>query len=87
MECGLSTSNGFGVIPISWAEIHAWAQSTGQSSWWIAQTVKLLSDRYVREYHAANDPARLSPMQEQMDQQDKRDAVSAQFKRFVQARK
>jgi hypothetical protein len=87
-ECGLSSIAGMGgVVPVSWSEIRSWQDATGQQGWWLATTIRILSEQYVGEYHAATDPARMSPLQEQMDEQDKRVAVSQQFKAFVRAKK
>ena len=87
-ECGLSTVSGMGsVSPIAWSDIEAWQRCTGQLGWFVAQTVRLLSEAYVREYHDAQNPARSSPLQDVVDENEKRVSVSNQFKQFVRSRK
>lgn len=80
MECGLSTSTGFGAASIAWSEIVAWQTATGNDGLWIASTVKSLSVAYTNELTLAKDPTRASPLQEDVDKTEQRKAVSNQLK-------
>ena len=87
-ECGLSSVSGMGSLsPVAWSNIEAWQRCTGQLGWFVAQTVRLLSEAYVKEYHDAGSPSKPSPLQEVVDENEKRLSVSNQFKQFVRSRK
>lgn len=87
ISCGLFQSNGSGIYPISWSEIHNWMIATSQSGIWIAETVKALSSHYVSENYKGRDPNSKSPMDEEIAIEDKRANVTAQFKNLVRKHK
>lgn len=86
LECGLYTSNGYGAMPISWAEIKAYLGVTLNNWVWLARLLKALSIEYVSEHHKAENPARFSPYQEDLDVENNRAAVRQQLKNFIKAK-
>lgn len=81
IECGLESIGGG---PITWQEIQAWQQCTGESGIWYAKVIKALSHQYIREYEQAKDRHRQPPMQG--DVTDRREEVSRQFHAFVRSK-
>lgn len=78
-NCGLYESNGMGILPVSWSEIDSWMHRTGRDGIWIAETVRHLSQYYVDEYIKSKDPARQSPMSDEISIEVKRSSVKKQF--------
>lgn len=85
MECGLSSSNGFGASVISWQEIEAWA-NVALANRWTQATVRKMSEAYVRELHAAKDIHRQPPIVSVMDNNTRAEVVSRQFHAFIKAK-
>lgn len=75
-EIGFYKSNGFGVEPITWIDIHAWSVTTNTPlTAWEATTIMTLSKTFASSYHAFNEKQVPSPyMPEIID----RKAVSKQ---------
>jgi hypothetical protein len=86
-ECGLSSASMGGVSAVTWSEIRAWQESTGDRGYWLAKAVRTLSLHFVDEYHAAKDPHRPAPAFADMEEDERRAAVVSQFKNFVRAKK
>ncbi len=66
-EVGTYLSNGMSIVPVTWQEIDAWVRCTEISEaipWCGKKLIKELSEAYVSEYHAANDPQRPAPYKE-----------------------
>jgi hypothetical protein len=81
-ECGFYAQGGMGATPITWQEVKAWADATGNESLWMNDAVKACSEAYVSEYYAGKDPMRPSPIK--VDSVDRgRKAVEEQFKRLM----
>lgn len=83
-ECGLTAIGSFGVEPISWADVAAWAESVGEHGRWVRIMVRRLSMAYVEQYSKSSDPACPSPLV--TDIEERRAIVRNQLKRFIQAR-
>jgi len=53
-EAGLMSSNGMGLVPLSWQEIESWLQTTElELSVWEKLTIKEMSEAYVAEFNKA----------------------------------
>lgn len=83
-ECGLRATGSFGIEPISWADVVAWAESVGEPGRWIRIMVRRLSMEYVKQYAKSSDPACPSPLEP--DVEARRQIVRDQLRRFIQAR-
>jgi len=86
-DCGLYQSNGMGIIPTPWSEIKSWMEVTHYHGIWIAESMRLLTEKYVNEYHLSSDPDRLSPMDEDITLSSKRELVNKQFESLVRKHK
>ena len=86
-ECGVYQSNGMGLQPTSWHDINNYMIATGRKWVWLSQILRKLSLSYLNEYHAAKQPGRPSPYQEQLDVEINRDAVKRQLKNFIKAKR
>lgn len=54
-EAGLMSSNGMGVVPVSWQEIESWLRCTElQLTVWEKLTIRELSEAYVSEFNIAS---------------------------------
>ena len=82
IECGLFTSTGYGLSPISWVEVLAWQEATYNKGLWIAGTIKALSSTYTSEIVTAKDITKGSPLSELVDIKEQRKTVANQFKNF-----
>lgn len=61
-EAGVATSNGMGIVPLSWQEIDAWIEVTGLPlSTWEKLTLKEMSEAYVNEFTQASEKDRPAP--------------------------
>ena len=84
LELGPALSSGGSVTPISYQDIQAFQNVIGLSlTPWEAETLRMLSREYVSEYHAARDPARVSPAQTLGTAEQRRAAVMAGLKAFA----
>lgn len=64
-EIGLTSSNGMGTVPLSWAEIAAWQTNTHIAlSPWEARLIRALSAAYVAESRSAEEEGCPSPWAE-----------------------
>jgi len=71
-----------GLLPVSWQEISAWQQATGNHDQWLATIIRDLSKHYVNEFNLSKDPKRRSPISDNLDTEAQRKKVSLQFKKF-----
>lgn len=54
-EIGSSKSNGFGMMPIEWADIHGWSKTVGGPlSMWESLTIMSMSKAFVDQYTTSN---------------------------------
>lgn len=86
LECGIKSSNGFGVNAISWAEINSWSQAMGDTNYWLNGVIRLMSECYIHELNEGKNPSRPSPIANEIDTNEKRKSVSKQFKNFISSR-
>ena len=81
MQCGLTSSGGMGIAPVSWGEIKDWQEVTFTHSAWLATVIKQISRGYVAFYNEAeNSEATQSPLHKHLDIQEQRRLVSHQLK-------
>ena len=92
-EAGLMSSQGMGVIPLSWQEIESWLRVTElQLSVWEKLTIREMSEAYVGEFNKASAKdaaAPYLPIVEQVDRaavSDKVGSVLRGFKRKPNAK-
>ena len=82
MDCGLSAQTGFGPAVITWQEIKAWQDVTGQRGIWLAQIIRGLSTVFVSWLDKAADPSCPMPAEEHQP-----NAVIDQVKKFIASRR
>lgn len=75
-----------GVSVITWTEIKAWQEATGNKGLWLASIVRILSRHYVNELILAKDDSRASPLQEHIDKNEQRATVRSQLKAIFGAK-
>jgi len=89
-EAGLASSNGMGVVPLSWQEIDSWLKCTNlELSVWEKLTIKLLSETYVGEFSQASAKDRPPPYVPQAEEpkQLDRDAVADKLRNAFRSMK
>ena len=71
-QCGLASSSGMGLSPITWQEVRAWQEATQNFSIWIAETLVEISREYVSWYSKYDDTEDLygCPMSKKLSLED-----------------
>lgn len=86
-ECGMYQNNGMGIDVVQWSEIESYLRATGQSGWyWLASVLRGISQSFVDEFRQAKDPLRPCPLDDEVDEDAKRKAVSNQVKSFFKSK-
>lgn len=80
-------NNGMGIDVVQWSEIESYLRATGQSGWyWLASVLRGISQSFVDEFRQAKDPLRPCPLDDEVDEDAKRKAVSNQVKSFFKSK-
>lgn len=86
-ECGMYHNNGTSIDVVPWTEIESYLNTTGQSGWWwLSSVIRRISQCFVDEYRQASDPLRPCPLDDEVDEDSKRKAVSRQVKSFIKSK-
>ena len=85
-EVGPVVSGGMGAAPVSFCEIQAWQASAGLDlSPWELRLLRKLSNDYLAESHAAEEPGHPSPWEPEQPTEINREAVSRKVQNIMKS--